>query len=90
MEAINTGKQNGVRLDLYNDTYSLVSCRESNDGQKFFDQWAKYHKTKDSYQDKDWPVKVVLGSKETATAVLLMLLKEITGNDYTDNKDVPF
>lgn len=84
MEAISTGASNGLKLEEYQGTYSLTSQREGTDG-KFYAQWAKYHKSKTEYQEKDWPIKVNLGNKETAIGVLKMLLKEMGAE-----QDIPF
>ena len=82
-EAISTGGKDGVRLDEYKVGYSLVSLREGADG-KGREQWATYQLGKDKHAEKDWPVKVALGSdKETAIGVLKTLLAEL-GDDGLD------
>jgi hypothetical protein len=83
-EVINTGDKKGIKLEEYNGVYSLSAYQE-NKG-KFWAVWAKYHKGSD-YQEKDWPVKVTLGDRATAEGVLLMILKEITGDEYIIKPD---
>jgi hypothetical protein len=93
-EAIRTGGKDGIRLDEYNGGYSLVSLREGTDG-KFREQWATYQLGKDKHAEKDWPVKVPLGSdRETAIGVLRTLLAELGAGDehgnVQDADDAPF
>jgi hypothetical protein len=75
MDAISTGDGNGIKLEEYKGNYSLTAQRENNG--KYYPQWAKYQKGKNEHQEKDWPVKVTLGDKETAVGVLKMLLSEL-------------
>jgi hypothetical protein len=86
-EVISTAKDTGIKLDVYNGVYSLTAQRE-NQG-KFWPVWAKFKKGKEAYQDKDWPVKVTLGDKETAKGVLRMLFKEIDGGKTTQAEKKP-
>jgi hypothetical protein len=83
---IRTNNTNGIVLQVYKDILSLASAWEGTDG-KVMMRWAKNQKGRDAYDDRATPVKVVLGDQATATATLLMLLKNITGHDYTE---VPF
>ena len=76
-EVIATGTKSGVKLEEYKGTYSLTAQQEGNG--KYWPTWAKYKKNKDEYQEKDWTVKVTLGSQETAIATLTWLLKELSG-----------
>ena len=64
-----------------------MAFREGTDG-KFYGVWAKHRKGRDSYQDKDWPVKVTLGSKDEAIAALRMILREIGGDEQIE--EAPF
>lgn len=82
-EAIRTGKTSGVKLEVYQGIYSLSAQNENNG--KFWAQWAKYKKNKTDYFEKDFPVKAILGDKETAKGVLRMLFKEIDGGATTQN-----
>lgn len=84
---ITTGEKSGVKIEEYQGVYSLASQNKSDD--KFYPVWAKYKKGKDAYQDKDWPVKVILGDKETAKGVLRMLFKEIDGGATTQTQKPP-
>jgi hypothetical protein len=84
-DVISTGEKSGVKVEEYKGIYSL-SAQQENNG-KFWAQWAKYRKGKDGYQDKDWPIKVTLGDKETAAATLKMVYAEIMGVPIGD---VPF
>lgn len=72
---IKTTDYDGIYLEEYNGKYSINALRVSNE--KFYTVWAKYTKGKDVYQEKDWPVKVNLGDKETAKTTLLNLLAEL-------------
>jgi hypothetical protein len=78
---IRTNNTNGIVLQVYKDILSLAAAWEGTDG-KVMMRWAKNQKGRDQYDEKATPVKVVLGNQETATATLLMLLKNITGRDY--------
>ena len=75
MEAISTGAKTGIKLEEYQGTFSLSAQKESNG--EYYVQWAKFKTGKDTYADKDWPVKVTLGDRATAIGVLQMLLKEL-------------
>ena len=87
-EAIKTGEKDGIILEEYKGNYSLISMREGSDG-KFWKQYATYQTGKDKHAEKDWPVKVALGSKETAIAAVKTILKELGGSAGGDD-DVPF
>lgn len=85
-DAIRTIGKNGVELTEYNGEYGLTATIEGKDG-KNWQQWGKVRVGKDAYSDKDRPIKVILGPKETAVATCVMILKELTGMEYTQ---VPF
>lgn len=78
METIRTTGKNGVELTEYNGDYGLTATLEGRDG-KFWQQWGKVRVGKDSYSDKDRPIKVVLGDRATAIGVLRTLLAELEG-----------
>jgi hypothetical protein len=84
MSDFKTDEFNGVRLTEYNGKYSIAALRVNND--KNYPVWAKYRKSKDAYQEKDWPVKIVLGDKEKAVAVLKTMIMEIESG----SSDIPF
>jgi hypothetical protein len=89
-ESIRTTSKNGVQLDFYKGEYSLSSTREGNDG-KFRPQYALYQAGRDKYQEKAWPVKVGLGDKTIAAAVLRTILKQLEGSHGdVPESDVPF
>jgi hypothetical protein len=71
-EIINTGGEHGVKLEEYQGIYSLTACY------KGYSQWGKQKISKTEYSDKDRPVKVVLGNKETAVKALTELLNAIS------------
>ena len=86
---IKTSEFDGVKLTEYKGKFSIEALKPNED--KFFPVWAKYQKGRDEFQEKSWPVKVVLGDKETAIKVLKMLLDEIApGTINKTNDDVPF
>jgi hypothetical protein len=85
-EFIRTAGTNGVVLQMYKENYSLAAAFEGKDG-KVMLRWAKNQKGRDAYDETATPVKVQLGPKETAVATCLMILKDITGMDYTE---IPF
>jgi hypothetical protein len=79
-EIITTDGKNGVKLEEYNGVYSISACYNG------YVQWGKMKVSKTDYADKDRPVKVVLGNKETAAQVLRELLTAIGQPDG----DCPF
>ena len=94
MKEFRTTEYDGIRLSEYNGTYSLEALRTKDD--KFYPVWARYQKGRDEFQDKAWPVKVILGNKEQAKTTLLKLIAELGENNQVDNQsdiplsDVPF
>jgi hypothetical protein len=86
---IRTDGSSGIVVNVYKDTYSLNSAYEGRDG-KVNLNWAKRQTGKDQFAEKATPISVKLGEKAEATAALLMILKEITGDIYVINNDVPF
>ena len=76
---IKTTDFDGVKLSVYKDKYSIEALKPGED--KFYPVWAKYQKGRDEFQEKSWPVKVVLGDKETAVKALKEMLKELTGKE---------
>jgi hypothetical protein len=86
-ESIRTVGKNGIEVQEYKGEFSLIATHEGKEG-KFWQDWGKVKIGKDSYSDKDRPIKVLLGDKVTAVATLLMVLKEITGQEY--NIEAPF
>ena len=79
-----TTDYDGVRLSEYNGKYSIEALKASKDG-KFYSIWAKYRNGKDSYQEKNWPVKVILGDREKAKTTLLKMIAEIGESDVQEN-----
>lgn len=65
----------GVKLTEYKGKYSIEALRVNED--KMYPVWAKYQKGRDEFQEKSWPVKVVLGDKATALATIKEIYKEI-------------
>jgi hypothetical protein len=81
------------------DKYTLLKVEDNGEyGWKLMEGWEnqagefKPNFCKRSFkkggEEKNVPVTVKLGDKVTATATLLMILKEITGQDY--NIEEPF
>ena len=81
---VKTTDYDGVRLSEYNGKFSIEALKASKDD-KFYPIWAKYRNGKDSYQEKDWPVKVVLGDEEKAKTTLLKMLAELGEADVPDS-----
>lgn len=75
MDEIKTSGKHGVKLEEYKGEYQVVAYYDG------FSQWAKFRVGKTIYTEKDRPVKIQLGNKETAIKVLQRLINEI---------DVPF
>jgi len=86
MSEIKTTDYDGVTLSNYQGKYSIESLRSKDD--KFFPVWAKYQKGRDEFQEKSWPVKVVLGDKESAILTLRTMLAEL--EDDVPLGDTPF
>lgn len=72
-EEIKTGEKSGIKMEEYNGVFSLVAM---NNG---YQTWAKFKKNKTDYMEKDWPVKVILGDKQSALAALTLLIGQISG-----------
>jgi len=94
MEAIRTIGKCGIELTEWKGEYGLTACYEGKDG-KFYQQWGKVRIGKESYSEKDRPVKVILGNRATAIATLNMLLKELGATQQQPSvpppeDDVPF
>ena len=81
MKEFRTTEYDGIRLREYKGTYSIEALRSKDDN--FYPVWAKYQKGRDEFQDKAWPVKVILGNKEQAKTTLLNMLAEL-GEQQTD------
>ena len=75
-EAIRTIGKHGFFVDEYKGEYSLTAAYEATNG-TFYRKWAKEKVGKDAYSDKDRPVKVILGDKKTAVAVLQKVIAEL-------------
>jgi hypothetical protein len=97
----NVSEKDRVELDEYKGEYSISPARMGQDG-KFYKQWAKYCKGKDTYQERNWPVKVSLGDRSSAIALCRAILEDLGTNDVvvnntghvvsstTDEPDIPF
>ena len=85
ISTIQVSDKESIDLSEYNGTYELISKYGE------YQNWAKYRIGKDTYSEKDRPVKVTLGDKATAVATLLAILERITGETYIPGKlDLPF
>jgi len=74
----------GIALDEYNGTYSIVSCQKAQDG-KIWPKWMRMRLGKD-----EWSEVLVGATKEDAIANLTMLIEAIRcGTDAPDD-DFPF
>ena len=76
MDKIRTSERDFVELSAWQGTYSLIACREWQDG-NVYQEWGKKRISKTSYGDKDAPFKVILGDAKTAVAVLQQIIKHI-------------
>jgi len=82
----------GIHLDEYNGTFSLISAKQKEDG-RVFDDWCKVRKGQDAYTEKDLPMGVRLGDKEQAVEVLKQFIKALEGGGgqpEKENDDIPF
>lgn len=85
----------GIKLDNYKGVWSLVCCREGNEGQ-LYPQWAFPQDKDRKPRPKAIPIKVVLGSsKADAIINLKKLLFQLEGGTAPaelpeDVKDIPF
>ena len=89
---IKTIGKNGVELSEYKGEYGLTATYEGKDG-KDYQQWGKVRIGRDSYSDKDRPVKVILGDKATALAALAEIIAALKSPDAAGpipDEDVPF
>lgn len=76
-------EKDSVKISEYNGIYSLISCRQGNDG-KDYEQWAKYQLGKDKHADKDWPVKVTIGNREDAIELCKAIIT------FLNSEEAPF
>lgn len=76
MDQIRTRDKDFIELSAWQGTYSIIACREGQDG-NVYQEWGKKRIGKTSYSDKDAPFKVVLGDAKTAVAVLKQIIKQI-------------
>lgn len=72
----------GVRLEDYKGDFSLIRQRKG--GDTWYPQWAKYQKGKDAFQDKAYPVKIVLGKKDEAIKLLQAIAIQIAEAEVSD------
>jgi len=83
----------GLALDEYNGTYSIISCQKAQDG-KLWPKWMRMQLGKDKWSDKSSPIKVLVGAtKEDAIANLTMIIEAIrcgTGAQNLLTDDIPF
>ena len=82
MSIIKTGEKTGVKVREYQGNYSLQACYNE------YVNWCKPKTGKESYAEKDRPIEVSLGDKETALKVLKQVYAEIAGSALEE--DVPF
>lgn len=80
VEAIRTIGKHGFFLDEYKNEYSLTAAYEASNG-TFYRKWGKEKVGKDAYSDKDRPLKIILGDKKTAVAVLQKVIAELAGEE---------
>jgi hypothetical protein len=83
MTQLKTSGKNGILLEEYNGEYGLTATYEGKDG-KDWAQWGKAKISKDSYSDKDRPIKVVLGDKATAIDCLTKIINALNNEDVDD------
>lgn len=75
-DVIRTLGKNGIELTEYKGEFALVATYEAANG-THYQQWGKPKIGKDSYSEKDRPIKVVLGDRKGALAVLHMIIKQL-------------
>ena len=86
----------GIMLNEYNGSFSLVSARKKED--KIYMEWVYPQKRDGSRQpmEKSLPWKITLGDKEAAIQALRFFLKELGATDPGDpapdgsNAEIPF
>lgn len=83
-EIIKTGEKTGVKVEEYKGIISLSA--QNIVGDKTYAVWALYQKGKGEFQEKAWPVKVTLGTKENA----LETLRQIAVAAGVLDESVPF
>ena len=89
---IKTIGKHGVELTEYKGEYGLTATYEGKDG-KDYQQWGKVRIGRDSYSDKDRPVKVILGDREAALNALKTIIEALKSPDDAGpipDEDVPF
>ena len=79
-----TTPYDAVKVSEYLGKFTIEAHKVVKD--KTYAIWAKYQKSKDEFQDKSWPVKVVLGDKEQALAVLKTMIKEIESGNLNEEE----
>jgi hypothetical protein len=84
MDIITTKGKEGVKLQEYKGVYSLISCYNN------YAQWGKIKVSKEEYSEKDRPVKVTLGDKETAIKTLEHVIHYLRGAAPAKEDEVPF
>jgi hypothetical protein len=83
-EIIKTGEKTGLKVEEYKGIISLSA--QNVVGDRNYAVWAMYQKGKGEFQEKAWPVKVTLGTKENA----LEVLRQIAVAAGVLSEDVPF
>lgn len=82
----------GIKLDIYNDVYSLLDARIGNDG-VIRAAWCKKEIRRGEYTAKNIPMGVRLGKKQQAIKCLKSFLKALEGDLVAAKEskdDVPF
>ena len=89
---IKTTDFDGIKLTAYQGKYSIEALRAKDD--KLYPVWAKYQKGRDEFQEKSWPVKIILGEYESAVKALREMLIELDGKSPSAQQapidDTPF
>jgi hypothetical protein len=85
---IKTTDYDGIKLTEYKGIFSIEAQRAKDD--KFYPVWAKYQKGKDEFQEKSWPVKVVLGGRFDAIDALKSFVAELEKDLDTPTDGIPF
>lgn len=84
----------GIALNQYNNEYSIVQARKSQDGDIWM-EWCHPAK-KDGPGEKKFPLKVSLGMKEQAVQILEKIIYMIEGrseprqDSKVDDSSIPF
>jgi hypothetical protein len=88
-EVITIDKWARLQLDEYNGTFKIVEGWENRDGEFKPSFCKREFGGKDNRTEKNVPVSVKIGDRETAIETLCNLLYQLTGEQYRAQTDEP-